>query len=64
MKLAIGDNNTLLLYQGGETMKKLHIEKLSDDKLLNRYFMAQDGGYFLKQEIPKLHKEMMARGLI
>lgn len=45
-------------------MKKLHIEKLSDDKLLNRYFMAQDGGYFLKQEIPKLHKEMMIRGLI
>lgn len=45
-------------------MKKLHIEKLSDDKLLNRYFMCQDGGYFLKQEIPKLHKEMIARGLI
>lgn len=45
-------------------MKSLQYAKLSNDDLLNRYFMAQDGGYFLRQEIPKLHKEMMQRGLI
>lgn len=46
-------------------MKSLQYKRLNDDDLLNRYFIAQDkGGYFLKQEIPKLHKEMMARGLI
>ena len=38
---------------------------LSDDDILHRYFMAQDsGGYFLKQEIPRLHKEMQQRGII
>lgn len=45
-------------------MKRVQYARLSDDDLLNRYFMAQDGGYFLKQEIPRLHKEMMARGLM
>ncbi len=45
-------------------MKSLQYNHLSDNDLLNRYFMAQDGGYFLRQEIPRLHKEMMARGLI
>lgn len=45
-------------------MKSLQYNKLSDNDLLNRYFMAQDGGYFLKQEIPRLHKEMQQRGLI
>lgn len=45
-------------------MKSLQYAKLSDDDILHRYFMAQDGGYFLKQEIPKLHKEMQQRGII
>lgn len=47
-------------------MKRVQYARLSNDDLLNRYFMAQDGrgGYFLKQEIPRLHKEMMARGLM
>ena len=45
-------------------MKALQYNKLNDNDLLNRYFSAQDGGYFLKQEIPKLHKEMQQRGLI
>ena len=44
-------------------MKSLQYTKLSDNDLLNRYFMAQDGGFFLRQEIPKLHKEMQKRGL-
>ena len=45
-------------------MKSLQYNRLSDDDIINRYFLAQDGGYFLKQEIPKLHKEMQQRGLI
>ena len=45
-------------------MKSLQYHRLSDDDLLNRYFFAQDGGYFLRQEIPRLHKEMLKRGLI
>ena len=45
-------------------MKSLQYAKLSDNDLLNRYFMAQDSNYFFRQEIPKLHKEMMKRGLI
>lgn len=45
-------------------MKAIQYKKLSDEKLLNRYFMAQDSNYFFRQEIPRLHKEMIARGLI
>ena len=45
-------------------MKSLQYKKLSDDDLLYRYHIAQDGGYFLKNEIPKLHKEMLNRGII
>lgn len=45
-------------------MKSLQYSRLSNDDLLHRYFNAQDGGYFLKQEIPKLHKEMRKRGII
>ena len=47
-------------------MKRVQYARLSDDDLLNRYFIAQDGGsgYFLKQEIPRLHKEMQQRGLM
>ena len=46
-------------------MKRLEYKQLSNDKLLHRYYVAQNsGGFFLKQEIPKLHKEMLARGMI
>ena len=45
-------------------MKSLQYKKLSDDDLLHRYYMAQDGGYFLRNEIPKLHKEILSRGII
>ena len=46
-------------------MKSLQYTKLNNDDLLHRYFMAKyGGGYFLKQEIPRLHKEMQQRGLI
>lgn len=45
-------------------MKAIQYKKLSDEKLLNRYFMAQDSGFFLRNEIPKMHKEMITRGLI
>lgn len=46
-------------------MKKLEYKRLNDDKLLHRYFTAQNnGGYFLKQEIPQLHQELMKRNLI
>lgn len=46
-------------------MKTIEYKHLNNDDLLNRYFTAQDrGGYFLKQEIPKLHTEMLKRGLI
>ena len=44
-------------------MKSLQYAQLSDDDILHRYFMAQDGGYFLRQEIPKLHQELQKRGL-
>ena len=46
-------------------MRKLEYKRLSNEKLLHRYFVAQNsGGYFLKQEIPRLHQEMMERRLI
>jgi len=45
-------------------MKSLQYRNLTDNDLLNRYFMAQDGGYFLKKEIPRLHKEMQRRKMV
>ena len=45
-------------------MKAIQYRKLSNEKLLNRYFMAQDGNYFCRQEIPRLHKEIQRRELI
>lgn len=45
-------------------MKSLQYSKLSNDDLLHRYFMAQDSNYFVRQEIPRIHKEMKKRGII